>query len=248
MEHELKMTDHNLKSSPQLYARVGGFAYLLIIVAGAFGEMYVRGTIIVSGDASTTATNILANPLLWRIGIAGDLLMHVCDVVVMMSLYVLLKPVNKNLALLAILFNLIQTSVLVANKLNLLMPLFLLGSANYLKAFDPYQLEALSYLSLKAHGYGFGIGLIFFGCECLILGYLIFTSGFFPKVIGILIQIAGLCYLINSFAMILAPKFSSFNLLIPAFIGEFSFCLWLIIKGVNVSKWREKERNERTNI
>ena len=232
-----------LKSSPQVYARVGGFAYLIIIVAGAFGEMYVRSRIIVSGDATTTASNILSDSLLWRIGIAGDLLMHVCDVIVMMCLYVLLKPVNKNLALLAVLFNLIQTSVLVANKLNLLVPLFLLSNADYLKAFDPHQLQSLSYLFLKAHGLGFGVGLIFFGFECLILGYLIFRSGFLPKVIGVLIQIAGLCYLMNSFAMIIAPKFSNFSLLIPAFIGEFSFCLWLIIKGVNIQKWREKEHN-----
>ena len=163
-----------LKSSPQVYARVGGFAYLIIILAGAFGEMYVRSTIIVSGDALTTASNILSNSLLWRIGIAGDILMHVCDVIVMMCLYVLLKPVNKNLALLALLFNLIQTSVLVANKLNLLMPLLLLGNADYLKTFDPHQLQSLSYLFLKTHSYGFGVGLIFFGFECLILGYLIF--------------------------------------------------------------------------
>ena len=235
------MTNDMLKSSPQVYARVGGFAYLIIIVAGAFGEMYVRSTIIVSGDAAATARNILSNSLLWRMGIAGDLLMHVCDVILMMCLYVLLKPVNKNLALLAVLFNLIQTSVLVANKLNLLMPLFLLGSADYLRVFDPLQLQSLSYLFLKAHGYGFGVGLIFFGCECLILGYLIFRSGFFPKVIGVLIQIAGLCYLINSFAMIVAPELSNFSLLIPAFIGELSFCLWLLIKGVNIPKWREKE-------
>ena len=237
------MTNDMLKSSPQVYARVGGFAYLIIIVAGAFGEMYVRSRIIVSGDATTTASNILSDSLLWRIGIAGDLLMHVCDVIVMMCLYVLLKPVNKNLALLAVLFNLIQTSVLVANKLNLLVPLFLLSNADYLKAFDPHQLQSLSYLFLKAHGLGFGVGLIFFGFECLILGYLIFRSGFLPKVIGVLIQIAGLCYLMNSFAMIIAPKFSNFSLLIPAFIGEFSFCLWLIIKGVNIQKWREKEHN-----
>jgi len=242
------MTEHYLKSSPQVYARVGGFAYLFIILSGAFGEMFVRGTIVVSGDALTTANNILANPLLWRIGIAGDLLMHVCDAVVMMSLYVLLKPVNKNLALLAMLFNLIQTSVLVANKLNLIMPLVLLGGTDYLKVFDPQQLQALSYLFLKVHGYGFGIGLIFFGFECLILGYLIFTSGFFPKAIGILIQVAGVCYLINSFALILAPNFSNLSLLIPSFVAEFSFCLWLIFKGVNVSKWREKERYAGTNI
>jgi hypothetical protein len=237
-----------LKGSPQVYARAGGIAYLIIIIAGAFGEMYVRGGIIVSGDAATTAGNILSHSPLWRIGIAGDLLMHVCDVIVMMCIYVLLKPVNKNLALLAILFNLIQTSVLVINKLNLLMPLFLLGSADYLKAFDPQQLQSLSYLFLKAHGHGFGIGLIFFGFECLILGYLIFRSGFLPKLIGVLIQIAGLCYLINSFAMIVAPGFSNFSLLIPAFIGECSFCLWLIIKGVNVQKWREKEQDYQANI
>ena len=237
-----------LKNSPQVYARLGGLAYLLIIVAGAFGEMYVRNSIIVSGNATTTAGNILANPLLWRIGIAGDLLMHVCDVVVMMCIYVLLKPVNKNLALLAMLFNLIQTSVLVANKLNLLMPLLLLDNANYLNAFDPSQLQSLSYLFLKAHGYGFSIGLIFFGFVCLINGYLIFKSGFLPKLIGILIQIAGFCYLINSFAMIIAPKLSNFSLLIPAFVGEFSFCLWLIIKGVNIPKWKEKEQNLQTNI
>ena len=241
------MANGILKNSPQLYARVGGIAYLIIIVAGAFGEMYVRNTIIVPGDATTTANNILANPLLWRIGIAGDLLMHVCDVIVMMCLYVLLKPVNKNLALLAILFNLIQTSVLVANKLNLLMPLYLLDNADYLKTFDPHQLQTLSYLSIKAHGYGFGVGLIFFGFECLILGYLIFKSGFLPKIIGVLIQIAGFCYLVNSFAMIIAPKISNFSLLIPAFIGEFSFCLWLIIKGVNVPKWREKEHSWQKN-
>ncbi len=176
------MTEPSLKSSPQVYARVGGFAYLFIIVAGAFGETYVRGTIVVSGDASATANNILANPLLWRIGIAGDLLMHVCDVVVMMSLYVLLKPVNKNLALLAMLFNLIQTSVLVANKLNLLMPLFLLGGANYLKVFDLQQLQALSYLSLKTHGYGFGIGFDIFWL-CVPCSWLFdFYVWFFSKV------------------------------------------------------------------
>ena len=235
-------------SSPQVYARVGGFAYLIIIVLGAFGELYVRSTIIVSGDAATTASNILTHPLLWRIGIAGDLLMHVCDVIVMLCLYVLLKTVNKNLALLAILFNLIQTAVLVANKLNLVMPLFLLGSADYLKVFDPHQLQALSYIFIKADGYGFGIGLIFFGFTCLILGYLIFKSGFLPRAIGILMQIAGTCYLLNSFLLILAPKMASVSLLLPAFIGEFSFCIWLIIKGVNITKWWEKKNNLVTNI
>ncbi|RTL59580.1 MAG: DUF4386 domain-containing protein [Sphingobacteriales bacterium] len=235
------MAQNQLNSSPKVYARVGGIAYLVIIIAGIFGEMVVRKTIIVAGDASATTANILAHSQLWRAGIAGDLLMHVCDVIVMVCLYVLLKPVNKNLALLAILFNLVQTSVLVANKMNLLMPLFLSEDVNYLKALDPHQLQAMSYLSVKAHSYGFGIGLIFFGFTCLSYGYLIFKSGFFPKLFGVLMAIAGLCYLLNSFTLILAPKLSNFMMLVPAFIGEFSFCLWLIIAGVNVSKWRERK-------
>ena len=180
-------------------------------------------------------------PLLWRLGIAGDLIMHVCDVPLMLIFYVLLRPVNKNLALLAVLFTLVQTAVLVANKLNLLAALFLLGDADYLKAFEPHQLHALSYLSLKLHDYGFGVGLIFFGCACLVVGYLIFRSGYLPKTIGVLMQIAGVCYLTNSFAMLLAPTFASMifpAILVPAFIGELSLCLWLLVKGVNLPKWQ----------
>ena len=229
--------------SPGAYARIGGIAYLIIIVAGLLGEMFVRNAMIVSGEPAATSGNIIASPLLWRLGIAGDLIMHVCDAIVMLVLYVLLRTVNRNLALLALIFNLIQTAVLVANKMNLLMPLFLLGDANYLKAFDPKQLQALAYLSVKAHGYGFGIGLIFFGFVCLVNGYLIFKSGFFPKVIGVLMQIAGLGYLINSFALILAPSLENAifpAILIPPFIGELSLCLWLIIKGVNSTRWKQK--------
>ena len=216
--------------------------YLVIIIAGLLGEMFVRNTIVVSGNATSTANNIIAHPLLWRAGIAGDLLMHICDVILMVVLYYLLKPVNKNLALMALLFNLVQTSVLVANKLNLLMPLFLLGDAEYLKSIDPHQLQAMAYLAIKSHGYGFGLGLIFFGCECLILGYLIFKSGYFPKAIGVLMQLAGICYLINSFSLILAPKFADSIfpfILLPPFIGELSLCLWLLIKGVNMEEWKK---------
>ena len=94
------------ETSPQVYARIGGVLYLIIIVAGIFGEMFVRDNLIVSGDATATANNIMASQLLWRIGIAGDLLMHVCDIPLMLIFYLLLRPVNKNLALLAVLFNL----------------------------------------------------------------------------------------------------------------------------------------------
>lgn len=237
------MPNTKIETSPQLYARIGGLAYLFIIIAGAFGELFIRNKMLVPGNAALTADNIAASPLLWRIGIAGDLLMHVCDLIVTIVYYKLLKPVNKDLALLAVLFGMIQTAVLVANKMNLMMPIFLLDNAGYLKAFTAEQLQAWSYLSVKAHGYGFGIGLIFFGFECLIDGYLILKSGYLPKLLGMLIQIAGLCYLINSFALILAPRLAnqiSPAILLPPFVGELSICLWLIFKGVNLVKWNER--------
>jgi hypothetical protein len=235
------MLDPKADTSPQAYARVGGLLYLIIIVAGVLGELFVRGRIVVSGDAAATASNIMASPLLWRIGIVGDLIMHACDVPLMVIFYVLLRPVNRTLALLALLFNLIQTAVLVANKLNLLMPLFLLGNSDYLKAVEPRQLHMLSYLFIRLHGHGFSVGLIFFGFTALVLGYLIFKSGYLPRVLGVLMQIAGLCYLTNSFTLLLAPAVADrmFPLiLLPPFVAELSLCLWLLAKGVNVEKWR----------
>lgn len=228
-----------VERSPQRYARLAGFLYLAIILLGSFGELFVRGTLVVSGDAAATADNILHSPFLWRAGIAGDLLMHVFDVPVILILYFLLRPVSRSLALLATLINLVQTAVLVANKLNLLLPLFLLEDAGQLKSFSAEQLHALSYLAIKAHGVGFGIGLIFFGVACLVRGYLIFRSGYFPRPLGVLVFVAGLSYLTNSFALLLAPSIAASifpGVLIPAFVGELSFCLWLIVKGVDLEQ------------
>ena len=225
--------------SPMKYARIGGILYLIIILAGLFGELLVRHTLIVSGDPSATANKIMNSEMLWRIGISVDLIMQICDLPLMLIFYLLLKPINKNLALLNLLFNLIQTAVLVANKLNLLTALYLLGDATYLNNFNPDQLHTLSYIYIKLHDAGFGIGLIFFGFVCLIEGYLIFKSKYFPKAIGILMQIAGLCYLINCFTLILAPKLLSGFVLVPCLIGELSLCLWLIFKGVNMTEWNK---------
>ena len=206
------------------------------------GELFVRGRLVVPGDAAATAGRIVASESLWRLSIGGDLLMHVCDVFVMWALYVLLRPVNRNLALLNLLLNLIQTAVLVANKLTLMVPLLLLGGAPYLKALDPAQLQAWSYSAIELHDYGFGFGLIFFGCVCLVEGYLIGKSRYLPRVLGVLMQIAGACYLINSFTLLLAPRIESklFPLiLMPCLVAELSLALWLLIKGVNQGAWRE---------
>ena len=241
----VEMADHAVETSPQVYARLCGVLYLIVIVIGIFTELFVRDKLTVSGDATATANNIMGSQLLWRSSIAGDVILLVCAVAQALLFYVLLRPVNKNLALLAVFFNLVECAIDGVNKLNLIAALFLSGGADYLKAFEPHQLHALAYLSLKMHAYGYAISLVFFGFVCLIFGYLLFRSGYFPKTLGVLMTIAGLSYLTISSTQILAPTYAGtiFPILgVPAFIGELSFCLWLIVKGVNVPNWKEKAR------
>ena len=237
------MTDHTVNSSPKLCARIGGALYLIIIVIGLFGEAFVRDRLIVSGDAAATAANIMSHESLWRFHIAAELFLLICAVALLLILYALLRPVSRDLALLAVFINLVSIGIEAATTMYLLQALFPLGNAGYLKAFTREQLYAMASLSLKSHSYGFSVSLIFFGCFCLIVGYLIFRSGYLPKPIGVLMQIAGLSYLTNSFALILSPAVANRlfpAILLPAFVGEASLCLWLLVKGVNVPKWQEQ--------
>lgn len=169
------------EASPQNYARIGGILYLFIIVAALFGEVFVRGKLIVKGDAAATANNILASEALFRVGLAGELLTCVCDVTLAMILYVLLKPVNRNLALLAAFHRVTFIAIYAASKLFLVAGVVVLGGADYLKAFDPQQLHALAYLSIRLHGLGYGLSLLFFGVCCVLFGYLIQKSGYLPR-------------------------------------------------------------------
>jgi hypothetical protein len=239
------MTSRTANISPQVYARIAGVLYLLNIACGLFGQIYVRGHLVVAGDALTTAHRIMGAEFLFRCGIAGDLIMHITDVPMTVIFYVLLRPVSRDLSLLAALFGMLQTAILCANKLNLVTVLLLLGGSNYLKAFDPNQLQALVSLLLTLHEYGFAIGLIFFGVSCIVTGYLMFRSEYFPRTLGVLQAIAGVCYLINSFAQLLSPSLAEKMfpaIVLPAFIGELATCVWLIVKGVNLSKWNERVR------
>lgn len=241
------MTRRTVQASPQAYARIGGILYLFIIVVGIFGELVVRGRLIVEGDAAATATNILGSETLFRVGLAGDILGYVASVAVAMILYVLLEPVSRNLALLSAFLTITANAIFGLNGLFQLAAVVVLGDADHLQAFDPRQLQALAYLSLRLHGYGFAIGLVFFGCFLVLLGYLIYRSGYLPRSIGVLLVVGGLGYLTNSFAQLLAPALAASLLpwvLLPSFLAELGLALWLTVKGVNVPKWEETAQSQ----
>ncbi len=216
--------------------------YLIIIVLGIFVELFVRGTIIVGSDAAATAANLTSLQSLWRFGIVAELLMVICTVFSALFLYLLLRPVSRHLALLATFFGLVGLTVEAGYSMYLVEALFPLQSPAALQAFTAEQLQAMTSLTLKAHANGFGIALFLFGPAFLLRGYMVARSGYFPKAVGLLYQVSGLAYLTNSLVLILAPQLSglAFAIILPlAFIGEATFCLWLLIKGLNVEKWNE---------
>jgi len=220
-------------------ARIAGLLYLIVIATGLFAEVFVRQAFKVSGDALATANNIQSSEMLFRWGLVADLINFVCGLPVVLIIYFLFKRVNKFLLQLALIFVVIQTAIIAVNLLNQISPLLILSNNTYLKTFQPNQLAALSQLSLNIQGVGYAIGLVFFGIYCLIVGYVIFKSKMVPKFLGILYIISGLGYLINSFTMLLSKGFANplfTYVAIPIFIGELSFCLWLLIKGVDNSK------------
>lgn len=220
----------------------GGALYLVCIALGIFAEAGVRNRLIVSGDAAATAANLTSMEPLWRLGITSEILALVCIIALAMIYFVLLRPVSKEINLLATFLRMVGITVQAVATLNLVAALFPLGNAAYLQAFTPAQLNALASLAIKSHSHGFGLALLFFGFCFLFHGYLIFKSGFLPKVLGILIQVAGLCYVTNSFALFLAPAFADSLfpvILAPAFVGELSLSLWLLLKGVNAEKWNQ---------
>src|SRR5471032_1608181 len=182
-----EMADRSVETSPQVYARIGGLLYLFIIAAGIFAEIFVRDKLIVSGNASATAANLVASESLYRFSIAVEQVWLACAVAVAVILYVLLRPVSNTLSLLAAFFNLVSIAVEAVASVGLFAGLFPLGTTSYLRAFEPAQLQALAYLSLKSYDYGFATSLVFFGCCLFVYGYLIFKSGYFPKTIGILL-------------------------------------------------------------
>jgi hypothetical protein len=229
--------------SVQRTARIAGILYLIITVAAIFAHFYVPSNIIVSGDAAATANNITTSETLFRVGgVGSELVVLLSEVILSIVLYVLLKPVNKTLSMLAAVSRLVMTTIHGLNLLNYFFAILLLSGAGYLSAFNTEQLHGLVMLFLDAHSIGFTIGIAFLTLHVFILGYLILKSGYFPKVLGILFIAAGVGYLVDSFALLLFSGYETTPTVIAIVIAvsEIAFPLWLLIKGVNKDHYQER--------
>jgi hypothetical protein len=228
------------RDSIRVYARFTGLLMLVTLIFGYFGEAYVPSKMIAARDAAATATNIMSSPFLFRLGFASYLIEAVCDITLALLFYVLLRPVNKNLALLAAFFGLVSTAVYAIAELFYFSALIILRSADALKAFSPDQLNALALLSLKLFGNCGWIFLAFYGIASLLRGYLIFRSGYLPKFLGVLLMIGGVAFIAKNFTAVLAPAYSSNAVLLVMAPAGLALTAWLLTKGVDIAKWRER--------
>lgn len=214
-------------------ARIGGLLYLTVIICAGFAQI-VRVSLVESGDATATANNVRDAEWLFRAGFVSDTVAFAADAALALVFYALLRPVNETLALLAAFFRLAQAAVLGINMLNQFAVLLLLSGDEYLDAFDAGQLDALTMLALEAHSYGYLIGLVFFALASFFLGYLVYRSGFLPKILGVLLMtLVALGYLLDSLTSFLGAdqEALSFVLITPAAIVEIAFCVWLLVRG-----------------
>jgi hypothetical protein len=218
-------------------AGMAGFGYLIIFISGIFANFMVIQNMIVPGDAAATAGNIMAAQGLFRLGILSFIIMVLFDLLLAWLLYLLLKPVNRDVSLFAGWLRLVNATIFGLALYHLLGVSQMVNGADYLSVFTPGQLHARIMLSLAAFNHTWLIGLIFFGFHLLLLGYLIIKSGYIPKILGILLIIAAFGYLIDSFASFLLANYADFQtvfmliVVVPGIIGELSFTIWLIWKG-----------------
>ena len=225
-----------IETSPQVYARLAGVCYLLGAWTSVFGQMIIPGRLVVSGDAAMTAANILAHESLYRFAAVLAFTSVPFHIVWAILFFQLFKPVNRSIPLLATFVMLMGCAMWTLSVLFSLTPLFVLKGS--LRAFAPEQLQTLALVLLRLNAQAYDIGLVFFGLWCILIGYLIARSTFLPRTIGVLYALAGLGYLTFLWQP-LAKYLYPYNLALAG-PGEISLLLWLLVKGVNVPKWKEQ--------
>jgi hypothetical protein len=229
------MAIYTIDESQSKAAKVVGFTYLFALVTANFAEFYVRGHLIVAGNAAQTARNIMAQETLFRLGIASDLITYAADVVLLVALYVILKPINPSLALLAAFWRLVETSIFIASSLVDFDALRALGTDDYLRGFGTDQLQVLARLSIGAHGAEYIVGLMFFGLGSTVFSYLWFKSRYIPRALAAWGVFSSSLVAACSFVIIIFPGFADIatpGFLVPIAIFELTMGFWLLIKGL----------------
>ncbi len=232
------MTKRMAAWSPRFKARMAGVFELLEGLTSAGGQVVILGSLVVAGDAATTAAHILAHQPLFWLGFASSFIGVAFHIAWAFLFYELLKPVNRSVSLLAMFVILVGCAMQALSSLLYLAPLLVLQGGSALSAFTPAPVQALALVFLKLNAQAYDIYLVFFGIWCVLIGFLIFRSTFLPRILGVLLVIDGLgwmLYLSPPLAQHLFPFIA-----VAAGLAEIPLELWLLVMGVNAERWKEQ--------
>jgi len=229
-----------MRPSIQTYARIGGVLFLVSLVAGGFGEGFAPSQLIATGDAAATARHIVNSDAVFRVGFASYLVEGLCDVALTVVFYVLLRPVNPVVTLGIVLFRLMATATFAFGELFYFAPSLIVRNDTYLKSFSPDQLNTLTLLSLNLYGLGGLISLVFYGVASIGIGYLMFRSGYFPRILGVVWAIGGSGFVLRTFAAVLVPSIPTAILQAPQILAILMLAIWLLTKGVDEARWEAR--------
>ncbi|MDH3746959.1 MAG: DUF4386 domain-containing protein [Gammaproteobacteria bacterium] len=220
-------------SSTKKKARIAGFIYLLLVITGVVSLLYIPSQFIVRGDATATANNILSSEPLFRAGIFLSFITQIVYVFLALALYRLLKEISHPQALLMVTLVVIGASTAFANTFNEIAALIILSGDDFLSVIERPQLEALSYVFLRLHSYALQGIQIFWGLWLFPFGYLVYRSRFIPKILGVLLFIAGLAYVLSSFTFFVLPQYTTTISPLITFLemAELPIVFWLLIVG-----------------
>lgn len=237
------MAERRAEISPRTRARLIGALLLITMVGGAFAQGFVGGSIMVPGDAAATAHNIVTRESLYRLGFAVYLVEMACQIAMTVLTYELLKPASRTASALAAVFGLVGCTIKTLARLFFFAPVLVLGGASYLSVFDPKQLQALAFFSLRVNYTVETIAMVFFGLNALVTGYLVFRSTFLPRALGVVSVVGGLGWLLYLYEP-LARRLES-GIVGAGVIGALVMVLWFLVKGVDEERWREQAGRNR---
>ena len=220
-------------------ARTAGLLLLLGFAVGAFVTTYPQTVLFVTGDAKATAANIVAGSSLFRFGIVCFLVSSLLGTATIYSLYTLVRPASPGLVLLAVMFQVISTTGFAMSQVPYYSMLPILSGADYLKTFSPDQLNSLALLSLRVSKFNKVLFELHYGAGFMLFGYIMFRSGFLPKLIGILLAIGGASFMCMALVAVLGLQLASFPLLMSFVVTTTLVALWLLVKGVDEARWQE---------
>jgi hypothetical protein len=221
----------------QQYARWIGVLYIVTIVAGGWGEAHVPNSLLIANDVAGTAQRVAASLGLFRASFGAYLLEAACDIALNVLLYALLRPVSRNLALLATCFGLMGTSVYAAGELFYFAAALPAVDADVARVISPEVKAALTYLCLTIYGYVNGIFAVFYGTAATVRGYLILRSGYLPRALGAFFILGGAGFIAKNILVVAVPQYDVPYVLLPMFLAWCYWVLWLLIKGIDRVQW-----------